>query len=492
MGFIEISEKMLNIAFTENGDKAYHTSGSYCLDYFALVGGMRFNLSDALNAFLLAYYEDKILAIKILFFTRDIRDGLGERDIFRYTFNTLSNIAPNIARQLLSYIPIYGRYDDLFAAFYTPLKKDVVKIIKETLNKDIEAKNKGESISLLAKWMPSINTSSFEVRKLASDVAVSLNMSKEEYRKTLSFLRKGLIIENNLREKDYTFDYSKVSGNAMAKYIKAFFRNDNARYNEYLSSVQEGKTKINSSTIYPYEVIRKLENNGFYYNEKLSEEEINSLDVIWKSFSKDSINKKTIVVRDGSGSMVDNRPVSASSVATSLAILFAERLEGEFHNKFITFSSRPQLISIKGNTIKEKFDYISRYSDYTNTDIEKVYNLILDVYSHKDFKKEDALDQIVIISDMEFDEGVDTKSTTYETFKSKFNKLGYEMPNVVFWNVRARNAHLPVIKGENNVTLVSGASANVIDMITEGNMSNPYDLMIEILEKYKVFDSINI
>lgn len=138
MGFMEITEKMLNSAFTENGDKAYHTSGSYCLDYFALVGGMRFNLSDALNAFLRAYYEDKILAIKILFFARDIREGLGERDVFRYTFNALSNMDPNIARQVLSYVPRYGRYDDLFSAYYTPLKKDVVMMIKEQLAKDLD------------------------------------------------------------------------------------------------------------------------------------------------------------------------------------------------------------------------------------------------------------------------------------------------------------------------------------------------------------------
>ena len=491
MGFMEITEKMLNSAFTENGDKAYHTSGSYCLDYFALVGGMRFNLSDALNAFLRAYYEDKILAIKILFFARDIREGLGERDVFRYTFNALSNMDPNIARQVLSYVPRYGRYDDLFSAYYTPLKKDVVMMIKEQLAKDLDAKNKGESISLLAKWMPSINTSSLETRKLAKDIATSLGMSKEEYRKTLSLLRKGIIIENNLREKDYSFDYEEVCGNAMFKYRKAFIRNDNERYKEFLALAKEGKAKVNSSTIYPYEVIRKLENN-VYDCLDITQEELDSLDMIWKSFPKEGIVSKSIVVRDGSGSMLDMNPVSANSVATSLALLFAERLEGEFHNKFITFSSRPKIVSVKGNTIKEKFDFISKFNDYSNTNIEKVYNLILDVYQSEDFKKEDALDQIIIISDMEFDQGVDIKKTTFETFKARFETLGFEIPNVVFWNVRARNVHLPVTKGENNVTLVSGASSNVIDMVTQGNMTNPYDTMMEILAKYSHFDSIKL
>ena len=239
------------------------------------------------------------------------------------------------------------------------------------------------------------------------------------------------------------------------------------------------------------EVHRKLENN-VYDCLDITQEELDSLDMIWNSFPKEGIVSKSIVVRDGSGSMLDMNPVSANSVATSLALLFAERLEGEFHNKFITFSSRPKIVSVKGNTIKEKFDFISKFNDYSNTNIEKVYNLILDVYQSEDFKKEDALDQIVIISDMEFDQGVDIKKTTFETFKARFEKLGFEIPNVVFWNVRARNVHLPVTKGENNVTLVSGASSNVIDMVTQGNMTNPYDTMMEILAKYSHFDSIKL
>ena len=490
MSFISITEEMLNVAFTENGDKAYHTSGSYCLDYFSLAGGMRYNLTDALTLFLRAYNENPLLAIKILFFIRDIRDGLGERGIFRYTFNALCNMCSNVAKQLLNYVSEYGRYDDLFSAFSTPLKKDVIKIIDSKLKEDIEAKKMGLPISLLAKWMPSINTSSIETKKLAAQVAASLGMSKEEYRKTLSFLRKDLIIENNLREKDYTFDYSKIPGNASFKYHLAFLNNDNVRYNQYLQDVKEGKAKMNSKTLFPYEVIRKLEDSFEYNNEKLSEEELNALDVIWNSFDREGIDSKTIVVRDGSGSMFDFNSVSANSVATSLALLFAERLQGEFHNKFITFSSRPKLINIKGNTIEEKYKDIIRYSEVSNTNIEKVYDLILNVYQSPKFKKEDALDRIVIISDMEFDEGADYKKTTYESFKEKFEVLGYKLPEIIFWNVRARSIHLPITKGEDNIKLVSGASANIIDMVVNNNAPSPYDMMLKCLEKYSCFDHI--
>ena len=138
MSFVQITKEMLNVAFTENGDKAFETSGSYCLDYFSLIGGMRFNYKDALNNFMKAYKEDPILAIKILFFARDIRGGLGERNIFRFTFNALCNMAPEVAKQVISYVPTYGRYDDLFSAYSTPLRKEVVKMIREQLNEDIK------------------------------------------------------------------------------------------------------------------------------------------------------------------------------------------------------------------------------------------------------------------------------------------------------------------------------------------------------------------
>ena len=488
MSFIKITKDMLNVAFTENGDRAYKTSGSYCLDYFSLIGGMRFNYTNALNNFMKAYKEDPILAIKILFFARDIRGGLGERNIFRFTFNALCNLAPNVAKQVLAYIPTYGRYDDLFSAYSTPVRKEVVKMIKEQLNEDIQNKKDNKGISLLAKWMPSINTSSSETRVLAKKLASSLGMSNEEYRKTLSMLRKDFIIENNLREKDYSFDYESVPGGAMFKYRGAFFKHDEERYSAFLDAVNSGEKKINSSTIFPYEVIRKFENGDVN-----TKKDANALDTIWNSFSREGIDSKTIVVRDGSGSMYDCEKVSANSVATSLALLFGERLEGEFKNKFITFSSHPKLVEVEGKTIKEKYNFISQFDDYSNTNIEKVYKLILNVYSNPNFKKEDALDRIVIISDMEFDcIEEDNEISTYEFFKKEFEKLGFKLPEVVFWNVRARSTHLPVTMNEANVKLVSGASSSIIDMVTKNDSTTPYEMMLKCLEKYSCFDSLII
>lgn len=482
MSFYEISEQLLNKAFTEKGDVAYRSTGSYCLDYFSLVGGMRFNLKEALNLFMRSYYENPQITIKILFYVRDIRSGLGERDLFRYTFNALANMYPDVAKQLIKFIPEYGRYDDLLICLESAIKNDVVAFIKAQLDEDLNNKKEGKSVSLLAKWLPSVNTSSIEARYLAKTLAKSLGINLATYRKSLSYLRKGLIIENNLREKDYTFKYENVTSGAMFKYRDAFHRNDLDRYNKYLNDVNEGKTKINTDTVYPYEVIRRLEKGA-------CPTEYFALDTLWKNINRSKINSKTIVVRDGSGSMNDYNIVSASSVATSLAILFAESLTGEFKDKFITFSSSPKLIKIKGEMIHEKYNFISTYEDYTTTNIKSVYDLILKVYKYKDFKKEDAIDRIVIISDMEFDCMGNTNLSTFEYFEKEFKKLGFNMPEIVFWNVRARNVHFPTMN-KAGVKLVSGASSKIIDSVINNSSIDAYQLMIDILEKYSCFNEI--
>ena len=484
MGFYQITEKILNEAFTEKGDKAFKSTGSACLDYFSIVGGMRYNLNDALKLFMKSYYEDPILTIKILFYIRDINGGLGERNLFRAAFNTLSNMSPEVAKQLITYIPKYGRYDDLLVCLQTPLKEEVLELINNQLFEDIVNKKDGKPISLLAKWLPSINTSSQEARDLAKVIAKGLGMTKEEYRKTLSSLRKGMIVENNLREKDYTFKYDFIPGGAMLKYRKAFFRNDKERYNEYLGLLRDGKSKINTKNLYPYEIIRALDN-------EVSSEELDALDIMWKNFDRSELTSKTIIVRDGSGSMYDNNPVSAISVATSLAILFAEQLTGEFKNKFITFSRNPEIVEIKGNTIYEKNEYLKLFDDYDTTNIKGVYDLILKTYKNKSFTKEDTLDRIVIISDMQFDALPNSSLSTFEYFEKEFEKIGFKIPEVVFWNVRARSIQFPTIN-KYNVKLVGGASPKIIESIIKNTGLTAYGYMIECLEKYSCFDSIKI
>lgn len=487
MNFMNALTKQINEVLTENGDKAYATTGSYCLDFFGIVGGMRNNLKDCLNLFIKAYYENPIIAIKLLFYTRDIKGGLGERNIFRLLFNYLCNIEPLIAKQVLTYIPVYGRYDDLFCAMKTVLEPDVIKIIKEQLDKDIEDNKQGKPISLLAKWLPSVNTSSTEAKKLAKRLCKLLGYTEEEYRKILSMLRKGQIIENYLREKDYCFDYEKQPSQAMFKYAKAFCLNDQERYLKFIDDVAKGSKKLATSTLYPYQVVAAANPIDAMFKPKPSIEERKILDATWKSFDRKVYKTKTLVVRDGSGSMFSGKPCPIY-VATSLAMIASEQLAEAFKDTFITFSEKPRLVKIEGNDFYEKVLKIFSEDEVANTDIEAVFNLILNTAINNHLSKEDMIERIVIISDMEFDQGTSGKST-YDDFKDKITAAGYDMIDVVYWNVAARNVHFPTTK-KDNVTLVSGSSNKIFDMVATNNLVGPYEFMLSCLDKYKEFDKI--
>lgn len=498
MNYIDALKDELNNVFTENGDKAYASSGSYCLDFFALIGGMRWNYKDILPMFVRAFGEDKLLSIKLLFFTRDIRGGLGERNTFRIILNYLGSFYPEIAIQLIDYVPKYGRYDDLFVLLSTSLRDKVVEKIKNQLEEDKINKANGKEISLLSKWMPSINTSNDEVRALAKKLAKYLGLSFEDYRKLLSSLRKGMIIENNLREKDYSFDYASVPSCAFLKYRNCFIRNDEKRISEFLNQVNNNEKKIHTGALYPYQVIKNCVNIRDEIADKLATpekilQEKNLLDMTWKSFDRNIFTENTIVVRDGSGSMFwsENSSMTPNDVATSLAILFSEQLSGPFKNTFITFSENPSLITLNEKTIFDKVMRCFKECECANTNISKVYSLILKIAVKARISKEDMIKKIIIISDMEFDECAEGMST-YESFKQKYEGCGYDFPELIFWNVSARNVHLPVTQNENNVKLVSGASDKIFEMVMTGLSKTPYEFMNEAMEKYQEFDKIKL
>ena len=239
---IRYIKKLFNRTKTINGAKTYRTTESYCLDLFATIGALRNrDQNEILSRFKLAFKEDSLLAVKIAFYARDIRKGLGERNVFRQIIRYIAFERPDIIEKNINLIEEYGRYDDLISLFDTPCEKCALEVIKKALIKDIYNLNTNQGVSLIAKWLPSVNTSNANARMNGKKIARYLNMSDKSYRQLLVQLRKKIkIIENNLREKDYTFDYSTQPSMAMLKYRKAFRRNDSDRYLSYLDSVQKG------------------------------------------------------------------------------------------------------------------------------------------------------------------------------------------------------------------------------------------------------------
>lgn len=485
MNYIEALRNDLIKTTTEKGDTAFTTTGKYTLDLYSLMGGMRYNYYDLSNLFIRSYFEDSTITMKILLYLRDILNGLGERNSFRLLFNMFANLNPNLAKKLIPLIPKYGRYDDILAGFNTPIENDVLKFIETELDSDLNKLKNNDKVSLLAKWLPSINTSNKEARLLARKIAKYLNMTDEEYRKTLSKLRKGRILENYLRTKNYSFNYEGVPSLAMLKYNKAFIRNDLERFSKYLDRVDSGLAKMNTNTASVSDVAFIAQTHSYDINQRFQ-------DTYWKALPRFEAKTKAIVVRDGSSSMLyGHGSLVPLQVATSLAIYFAEQLPEPFKNHFITFSENPQLIKIPDVNIDEKLKFVESFDEVANTNISKVYELLLNVAKKGRVKQEDMVEQVIIISDMEFDYCVEGEST-FETYKDKFNELGLKMPELVFWNVEARDVHFPVTSNELGVRLVSGSSQKILELVINNDLeaATPYEFMLKTLERYREVDDL--
>ena len=471
-----------NIAYTENGAVTNASTMSDCLDLFAGIGALRAaDDQEIIRRFVRAYAEDADIAMKILFFGRDVRGGLGERRVFRVIINWLAENRAESLRKNIELIPEFGRYDDLVSLIGTACEKDALRTIRKQLEADLAS---DAEVSLLAKWLPSVNASNAETVRKAKRIARYLGMSDAEYRKTLVELRKKIrIIENHLREKDYSFDYAKQPSKAMFKYRKAFLRNDGERYNAFLEAVSSGEKQLHADNLAPYEIVRSALNaNQWGFHADLTVGEKAALNASWASLPDFCVNRNALAVVDTSGSMYCYDNALPAAVALSLGLYFGERNTGIFHNHFIEFSSRPQLIEIKGKTFAERLEYLCTFNEVADTNVEAVFDLILDAAVRNNVPQEELPETLYLISDMEFNVCVRNASVSnFASAKRRFAEHGYRLPQIVFWNVASRNSNQPVTKNEQGVALVSGCTPRLFSMVASGDLS-PYSVMMDIIE----------
>jgi len=479
---LEELKREANLTHTEKGALAYRSTKSACLDLFAVCGALRHaDEKEIIRKFMRAYTEDPDTAMKILFYARDVRGGLGERRFFNVIVHHLADFRPTSVKKNLPLFAEYGRYDDTLSLLGTKCEKDLAGYIHRQLDEDLSKADNGKSVSLLAKWLPSVNTSGMWTREQAKQLCRLLGMKEKEYRKKISALRKHIgIVEDNLRRKDYSFDYSKLPGKALFKYRHAMWRNDRGKYEEYIQEVRSGKACMNAGTLYPYEIVRAVMHEHDLYN-------IISLDAAWKSLPDFTDSRNALAVIDGSGSMYCNYGGAAApiTVAMSLGMYFAERNSGHFANHFITFSETPQLVKIKGNDISAKVHHCMNYCEAASTDLYQVFMLILVTAVKNNLPQSELPELIYIISDMEFDAGVNPDQTVFEDAKEKFEDYGYTLPQIVYWNVASRNEQYPVQMDENGTALVSGASPVLFSLMMSHNLT-PFSLMEQVLcsERY--------
>lgn len=477
-----------NVTITENGAVTLLTTESDCLDLFATIGALRdAEEQEILDRFIRAYTENSNAAMKLLFFTRDIRGGLGERRIFKIIFAWLAKNEPTSVRKNIEYVAEYGRFDDLLVLIGTPCEKHMLEILRSQFEQDMENMESTQAVSLLGKWLPSVNASCPDTIRKAKLIAKSFGLSEKEYRKSVSALRARIhIIENNLREKDYSFEYEKQPSRAMFKYRKAFSRNDAERYQQFINRVSAGETVLHADNVSPYELIEPYL-SGCWWSERTSLEDIskdekNVLNATWQSLPDYAGDENSIAVVDTSGSMYCGAKPLPAAVALSLGLYFAERNKGVFAQHFIEFSEKPKLIKIKGKTFVDRLRYITTFNEIADTNLEAVFDLVLSTALKHQVPQEELPAKVIIISDMEFNACVNHASmSNFDSAKKKYEDAGYKLPQIIFWNAASRNRQQPVKMNEQGVALVSGVTPKLFEMIAGGNLS-PYTFMMEVLQ----------
>ena len=352
--------------------------------------------------------------------------------------------------------------------------------------------------SLIFKWLKSENASSSETKRLARKTRQALGLSSREYRKTLSEGRAYLdVVECKMSAKEWNgINYETVPSRANLIYNNAFLRNDEERRRAYLGALEKGEAKINASTLFPHDIVHKYMPGGGWYQSLKSYDA--TLEGLWKALP-DTVKgaENTIVVADGSGSMTcnvgGNTSVTALDVANALAIYFSERASGEFKDKYITFSSRPQLVDFSNaKTLRDKLQIALRHNEVADTNIEATFDLILKTAVNNNMSQEDMPKNILIISDMEFNGACYYRpnETLFASIAKKYAAYGYKLPKLIFFNVNSRTNTIPVKENDLGVILVSGFSVNIINMIMS-NKLDPYECLLEVLntERYDAIEN---
>ncbi|RGP77530.1 hypothetical protein FLONG3_4315 [Fusarium longipes] len=423
---------------------------------------------------------------------------------------------------------------------YRALHLSIARLFAEQLEKDIRAlrgddKKAKRSISLCGKWAPSHDHFHDRHTFIVSTIAeimypresidndklnptdnheTYLRFAREQYRKDTSALRKHLeIVEHAITENKYQdIKYDRVPSLAMNQYNKLFIEKDVDRFDKYLDKVAEGKANISGATLLPSTLIHKARSGKVVtgrLEQKIADIESKVLDGQWNTLVqriKDSgTMNSSIAVCDVSGSM-DSPTFSDKTTpmdsAIGLSLLVAEVAKPPFSGAFITFSSNPSVEKVDlSKTLVEKIGVMDSSSWGMSTNFVAVFeDLILPMAIKNNLKNDDMVKRVFVFSDMQFDEACDMSGSSwsrpswsnapspegdggwdnsYGRIKAKYEAAGYDMPELVFWNLAGGRAGYgqtsgdpvapkPVKSDENGTCLVSGYSQGLLKVFLDG------------------------
>lgn len=446
---------------TTNGMLAHAQTGNALTNLFYKIGSAR--NTNIIPDFIAAYIENPELAIRIALWARDARGGAGERATFYSILNYLNDNDRSHLSKILDITPEIGRWDDLLQVDYP----HSFTLIKRGLD---------QGNRLCAKWMPRKGPIASKLRKF-------LGLTPKSYRKLLVSLSNT--VEQKMCSNNWnSINYSHVPGKAMLNYKAAFSRRDEVRFSEFLSQVKKGVTSVKSDTLYPYEIVHQIRKGN----------ELDLLKAQWEALPNYIKNKSILPLIDVSGSMnVKNNPKSSVTnmdIAVSLGLYLADKNKGPFKDVFVTFSTSPQLVELKGDIV-QKIDQMVRSSWGMSTNIMAAMELILKTAVENKVPQSEMPDTLVILSDMQFNGSVIYNATAKDMIQRGFKHWGYEAPKMVFWNLNASYSNTPARVNDLGVALISGFSPSILKSFLEGKDITPYSIMMETImkDRYNIFNN---
>lgn len=480
-----------NYTVTEKGALTHASTRSAVLDLFALGGSATKNINVE-NLILDALDEDFRLAVRVIFYLSDIREGQGRRDFFRVALLAILRRDSEVAAKLLQYVPFFGRWDYLYWFLGTPLEKQALSLMKD----EVRAAVNEERPSLVFKWMASEDASSEQTKYHAEITRRFFKLSKKEYRQLLSEGRRiADVVERKMSANEWTaIKYESVPAVAMKKYRKAFAKHGKT-FEKFIKEVEAGTKTIKSSVLYPADLLRA----GVQGSADKNSLERRTLVEQWKALPNYLVEGvRALTVLDTSGSMFGYGD-PAIFAAASLAIYAAERLTGPFRNTVMSFSRDAKLFQLPEGDFLQKYNYIERNQIVDTTNLQSVFDLILSTARAHSLPNDELPNRIIILSDMEFDQATGYRyrdyrdNTNLKVIKQKYERYGYDFPQIIFWNVQARNKQVPATMNENGVILVSGYSPVILkSVLSEEPIITPYKAMINtvMVERYSFVDSL--
>ena len=450
-------------ARTANGMKARKSTAKKTVDLFYNIGASRGK--NIVPAFTAAYVENQDVALRIAQWARDVRGGAGERQLFRDILVHLEKTDPDAALALLRKVPEVGRWDDIFVFTNPDLKSAAYTMLGDALR---------ERNGLAAKWTP-------RKGQIAAEVRAFFGMTPKQYRKSLVALTK--VVETQMCAGDWdNINFSHVPSVASRLYKKAFNRHSPA-FAEYVAKLvaKDPSVKVNASAIFPHDVLKGVINT--YGPSKLDKTETDHVIAQWDSLPNYVGDASIMPIVDVSGSMScpagKNTGVTCMDVSVSLGLYLADKNKGVFKDTFLTFSSKPELVTLKGNIVQKVAQMSSSNWDMS-TNLHAAMDKILSVAVKGSVPASDMPAMLLILSDMQFDQCARYDDTAMQMIERKFETAGYAVPQIVFWNLNSSD-NVPVKADKSGAALVSGFSPSIMTSLLAADLDQftPEGIMLK-------------